>query len=65
MLAGMKGLERTGLEFKCNQKRLSNREKKFRGLLAICPQFFLAIAPALSAITECATKWTEPPRRRS
>jgi hypothetical protein len=47
MLAGMKGLERTGLELKCNQKRLANTEKKFRGLLAIRPEFFLAIAPGL------------------
>ena len=47
MLGAMKNLERTGMDLRCDQGRLSNADKKFRGLLAIRPEFFLAVAPGV------------------
>jgi hypothetical protein len=45
MLAAMHGLAAVGLETVCNRRKLSNAHNKFRGLLAIRPKYFLAIAP--------------------
>ena len=37
-----------GLEPRCNAPPLSNAAKKYRGLLALRPKFFLAVAPGIS-----------------
>lgn len=48
MLEEIAKLQRQGLELRCNAPRLSNAAKKYRGLLALRPQFFLAVAPGIS-----------------
>lgn len=48
MLAEISTLQRHGLEVRCNAPPLSNAAKKYRGLLALRPEFFLAVAPGIS-----------------
>lgn len=48
MLAEINTLPRHTWELKCNAPRLSNAAKKYRGLLALRPEFFLAVAPGIS-----------------
>jgi hypothetical protein len=48
MLAEISTLQRHGLELRCNAPPLSNAAKKYRGLLALRPEFFLAVAPGIS-----------------
>jgi hypothetical protein len=48
MLAEMIGLHEQKWELRCNTPRLSNAAKKYRGLLALRPKFFLAVAPGVS-----------------
>ncbi len=48
MLAEISTLQRQTWELRCNAPRLSNAAKKYRGLLALRPEFFLAVAPGIS-----------------
>lgn len=47
MVSEMLELEPTGFELQWNQPKLSNAANKFRGLLALRPNFFLAVAPGV------------------
>jgi hypothetical protein len=51
MLKEMLALERQGWELKYNS-RPSNAAQKFRSLLALRPEFFLALAPGVSRAYE-------------
>jgi hypothetical protein len=51
MLSEMRAMENKGWELKC-RTRPSNAAQKFRGLLALRPKFFLAIAPGASRAFE-------------
>lgn len=48
MLAAMKTLEGKPWLTQCNAPRLTNAAKKFRGLVALRPRFFLAVCPTMS-----------------